>query len=155
MNISVHELPNRVGAELRGLDVAKPMDEATFLIVKQAHTDYGLLLVRGQQHISHRQYTDFAGRFDKLMSGYPQASGYQKENENFFFRKNTQKERYEHPQNPYIFVVSNVKRNGQPIGLAKAGQYWHSDMYFTERPANTSMLFLKGYSTGRGRYTGD
>lgn len=142
MNITVHEFPNRIGAELRGLDLAQPMDEATFLLVKQAHTDYGLLLIREQKHISHRQYTDFASRFDILMSGYPQASGYQQENEEFF-QANTQKERYEHPRNPYIFVVSNVKKNGQPIGLAKAGQYWHSDMYFTERPANTSMLFSR------------
>lgn len=140
MTMTVHPLPGNVGVELSGLDLARPLDDALFEEVHQRYIDHGLVLVRGQQHLGHQQYTDFAGRFDPLMAGYPQASGHQQENDDYF-RQNTGKPRYEHPQNPYIFVISNVKENGRPIGLAKAGQYWHSDMYFIDRPAHSTTLF--------------
>jgi taurine dioxygenase len=136
---TIHPLENQIGAEIRGLDLAHPLDAAGFEQVQRAYLDYGFLLVRGQQHLTHRQLTDFTGRFGELMAGYPQASGHQRENEHYF-KKQVREARYEHPENPYIFIISNEKEDGRPIGLAKAGQYWHSDMYFIDRPAHASAL---------------
>ena len=143
MSISVRLFANNAGAELLGLDLTKPLDETTFAAVHQAYVDYGMLLIRGQQRVTHRQYTDFASRFDPLMVGYPQASGYQQEDAAHFRKEKDDSGRFAHPENPYIFVISNVKKNGRPIGLAKAGQYWHSDMYFIDRPAHSSTLFAQ------------
>ncbi len=142
MTISIQPLPNQVGAELPDLDLAQPLSNSVFDQVHQAYLDYGFIFIRGQQHISHQQYTGFAGRFDTLMAGYPQASGHQQENADYF-DKNNNAARYEHPENPCIFIISNIKEQGRPIGLAKAGQYWHSDMYFIDRPAHSTTLFAQ------------
>ena len=104
MTISIQPLPNHTGAELIGLDLAQPLSDAAFDQVHQAYLDYGFILIRRQQHISHRQYTGFASRFDELMAGYPQASGHQQENASYF-GKNTAEARYEHPETR-IFLLS-------------------------------------------------
>jgi taurine dioxygenase len=41
---------------------------------------------------------------------------------------------------PEILVVSNIVENGKPIGLGDAGQYWHSDLSYKERPSLGSLL---------------
>jgi taurine dioxygenase len=42
-----------------------------------------------------------------------------------------------------VFVVSNVKERGKPKGAIRAGQYWHSDCSYTERPTMASLLHAR------------
>ena len=35
---------------------------------------------------------------------------------------------------PEILIISNIKENGQPIGLGDAGHFWHSDLSYKEKP---------------------
>ena len=42
---------------------------------------------------------------------------------------------------PEVFVVSNMRKNGKPVGAINAGQYWHSDLSYTARPTFASMLY--------------
>ena len=44
------------------------------------------------------------------------------------------------PGHPEILIVSNVKENGQPIGLGDAGAYWHSDISYKPKPSLGSLL---------------
>lgn len=37
-------------------------------------------------------------------------------------------------------MVSNIRENGQPIGLGDAGHFWHSDLSYEEVPKLGSML---------------
>ncbi len=39
-----------------------------------------------------------------------------------------------------MFLISNVKDKGKPIGAIRAGQYWHSDCSYMERPTLASLL---------------
>jgi taurine dioxygenase len=39
-----------------------------------------------------------------------------------------------------VLIVSNIKENGQPIGLGDAGHFWHSDLSYKEKPSLGSML---------------
>ena len=48
--------------------------------------------------------------------------------------------RYLHPDHPGIYRVSNKVQAGEPLGRARAGDYWHSDVSFRERPAMASLL---------------
>ncbi len=54
------------------------------------------------------------------------------------------------PGMPEVFVVSNVRRDGKPVGAVNAGQYWHSDLSYTARPTFASMLHAKEVPTGKG-----
>ena len=49
--------------------------------------------------------------------------------------------KYLHPAYPAIFRVSNKVADGQVLGRAKAGNYWHSDVSFREHPAQASLLY--------------
>src|SRR6516164_9512408 len=45
------------------------------------------------------------------------------------------------PENPDVFIVSNVKEAGKPIGAIRAGQYWHSDCSYMAKPTLASLLY--------------
>jgi alpha-ketoglutarate-dependent taurine dioxygenase len=43
---------------------------------------------------------------------------------------------------PEIYIVSNVKMNGQPIGSLGDGEaVWHTDMSYLDMPPKASMLY--------------
>jgi Taurine catabolism dioxygenase TauD, TfdA family len=42
---------------------------------------------------------------------------------------------------PEIVVVSNVTEDGRPIGVPRAGENWHSNMYYAARPPRGTMLY--------------
>jgi len=81
------------------------------------------LIVLKEQTLADQQYCDFAGRF-----GFPVP--YLQEN-------------YRHPDYPLIFVSSNVKKDGKPIGVPRTGGYWHSDTSFETEPKVITMLMPK------------
>lgn len=54
------------------------------------------------------------------------------------------------PGMPEVFVVSNVRRDGKPVGAVNAGQYWHSDLSYTAQPTFASMLHAREVPAGRG-----
>jgi len=50
-------------------------------------------------------------------------------------------DRFHHPVDPNILILSNVHRNGQPIGLVDAGTYFHTDYSYLEVPARCTILY--------------
>ncbi len=48
--------------------------------------------------------------------------------------------KFQLPGMPEVMVLSNVIENGQPIGLADAGQDWHTDMSYSETIAYANVL---------------
>jgi taurine dioxygenase len=50
-------------------------------------------------------------------------------------------DQFHHPEHPEILILSNVKRNGEPIGLADAGTYFHTDYSYLEVPARATLLY--------------
>jgi taurine dioxygenase len=42
-----------------------------------------------------------------------------------------------------IFVSSNVKTNGKQIGVARTGQFWHSDLSFEKEPELITLMLPK------------
>jgi taurine dioxygenase len=47
------------------------------------------------------------------------------------------------PGHPEIFVVSNVKEDGKLKGAVYAGQYWHSDLSYMQKPSLGSLLLCR------------
>ncbi|AVS71953.1 taurine dioxygenase [Paracidovorax avenae] len=109
-----------LGAEVLGLDLSRPLGDADFARLHQAHLDHHVVVFRDQR-ITPRQLIDFSRRFGPLQ---------------IHVLKN-----FQLADHPEILIVSNIKdANGQPIGLGDAGHYWHSDLSYKERPSLGSLL---------------
>ena len=50
-------------------------------------------------------------------------------------------DQFHHPEHSDILILSNVQKNGQPIGLADAGTYFHTDYSYLEIPARCTTLY--------------
>jgi len=118
-HFDVRPFAENVGAEIVGLDLSKPLNDADFARVHQAHLDYHVVVFR-DQHITPQQQIDFSRRFGVLQIHVLKQ----------FLLAN-------HPE---ILIVSNIVENGQPVGLGDAGKYWHSDLSYKELPSLGSML---------------
>lgn len=113
-----------VGAEIRGLDLGRELDNETFAAVYQAWLDACVLLFR-RQCLSDPQLIAFSRRFGELdmapINGHGQA-----------FVEG-------HPE---MFVISNVVEGGRVIGSLGDGEcLWHTDMSYSEVPPKASCLY--------------
>ena len=50
-------------------------------------------------------------------------------------------DQFHHPEHPDILILSNVKQDGEPIGLADAGTYFHTDYSYLDVPARATLLY--------------
>ena len=50
-------------------------------------------------------------------------------------------DQFHHPEHADILILSNRRRNGEPVGLADAGTYFHTDYSYLEVPARCTMLY--------------
>jgi taurine dioxygenase len=107
------------GAEVLGLDLSRPLADADFARLHQAHLDHHVLVFRDQR-ITPDQQIAFSRRFGPLQIHVLH--------------------QFQLPGYPEVLVVSNIKENGRPIGLGDAGAFWHSDLSYVETPSLGSML---------------
>jgi taurine dioxygenase len=108
-----------LGAEVVGLDLSRPLSQEDFARLHRAHLDHHVLVFRDQR-ITPEQQVDFSRRFGPLQ---------------IHVLRN-----FQLAGHPEILIVSNIKENGQPIGLGDAGHYWHSDLSYVAKPSLGSML---------------
>src|SRR5215475_1837287 len=120
-----------LGAEIRGVDLAHPLDDATFAAIERAYAAHGVVFFRDQR-ITPPQQVAFTRRFGEI-------------------EFNVFGERWSVPGSPEIVVVSNVTEDGRPIGVRRAGENWHSDMCYTARPPRGTMLHAIEVPELRGR----
>jgi taurine dioxygenase len=121
MSIEIIPTGAALGAEIRGVDLAKPIDDAAFAVIERTYNEYGVIFFRGQQ-ITPPQQVAFTRRFGEI-------------------EFNIFGERWSVSGSPEIVVVSNVTENGRPLGVRRAGENWHSDMCYTARPPRGTMLY--------------
>jgi len=50
-------------------------------------------------------------------------------------------EQFHHPEHADILILSNVQKDGEPIGLADAGTYFHTDYSYLDVPARATTLY--------------
>lgn len=128
--IAHHEVPPQhfdvrpfdapVGAEIVGLDISRPINDADFARIHRAHLDHHVVVFRDQQ-VSPAAHIDFSRRFGPLEIHVLH--------------------QFHLAQHPEILIVSNIKNdNGEPIGLGDAGAYWHSDISYKPEPSLGSLL---------------
>jgi taurine dioxygenase len=108
-----------LGATITGLDLSCPLSDKDFGQLLRALGRYGVLHFPGQTLTAAAQKA-FAARFGSLEINVA----------NTFKNK-------DHPE---VMTLSNMVENGKPIGLADAGQDWHTDMSYSKTIALTSVL---------------
>lgn len=121
MSIEIIPTGAAVGAEIRGVDLSLPLDDATFAVIERAYNEHGVIFFR-DQHVTPPQQVAFTRRFGEIAF-------------NIFG------ERWSVPGSPEIVVVSNITEDGKPIGIRRAGENWHSDMCYTATPPRGTMLY--------------
>ena len=124
----------RLGASIEGLDLSKPLAEREVEEIIQAIGRYGVLCFP-RQRLTARQHKDFAARFGELEINV--ASG-----------------AYQEPGIPEVMILSNIVKDGKPIGLADAGQDWHTDMSYSKTIAFANVLYALEVPRRNGQVLG-
>jgi taurine dioxygenase len=108
-----------LGAEVIGLDLAQPLSTDDLAVLHRAHLDHHVLVFRDVR-ITPSQQVAFSRLFGALQIHVLR--------------------QFQLASDPEVLVISNIKENGQPIGLGDAGHYWHSDLSYKAIPSLGSML---------------
>ena len=112
--------PDSFGARIEGLDLTQPLGAADFHLVLAALVEHGVICLPGQQ-IDAAALKAFASRFGTLEINVANA--------------------YQEPGHPEVMVLSNMREEGRAIGLADAGQDWHTDMSYSRDIAFANVLY--------------
>ncbi len=126
MAIEAIPLTKYIGAEIRGVDLTKPLDEVTKKAVYNLWLEHLVLLFRGQE-LTQEQFVAATGNFGSLakLVRPPEfrPPGYARILDN-------------------IMLISNIRENGIPIGALPDGEMWfHHDMLHVEMPHKGTCLY--------------
>ena len=120
MSITIRPFDAALGAEICGVDLAKPLAGEDFAAIERAYYEYSLLLFRSQQ-ISPAQQVDFSRRFGELEIHVL--------------------DQWRLDEHPEILIVSNIKDGDRHVGVYNAGRYWHTDLSYMQAPSRGSLLY--------------
>jgi taurine dioxygenase len=115
-SLDIRQASGAVGAEIHGVDLRRPLDDATFGEIRQAFHDHGVIFLRGQD-ITPDQHIAFAERFGPI-------------NINRFFTPVPG-----HPQ------IAEVRK--EPDQKKNIGEAWHADHSYDQVPALGSVLLAR------------
>jgi len=114
--IGVSSLTPHIGAEIEGVDLAKPISNEQFSEIYQAWLDWKVIVFR-DQHIDREQHKAFGRRFGSLHV-HPMQHTY--------------------GGDPEVLTVKTTKDSAYT-----AGNGWHTDVTCDEIPPLGSMLYMK------------
>ena len=124
--LQVRPLSPALGAEVRGVDMGKPVDAATFAELHEAWMQH-LVIVLPRQHITDEQHVAFTRSF-----GAPEIF-----HQKIIKSKNLRE----------IFRVSNVDDDGQlmppdhpTVTQLSLAQFWHTDSSYLQVPCTGALL---------------
>ncbi len=109
------------GVEVSDIDLARDHDPATVDALRWLWAEHGLLLFRDQT-LEEKDIVDFSALFGALEIHV--------------------REEYLAPDHPELLIVSNLKKNGEPIGILSDHEVgWHHDQIYRKHPAVGSLLY--------------
>jgi taurine dioxygenase len=109
-----------LGARVEGIDLARRLSDREFGLLLGALAEFGVLRIPGQT-IGVAALKEFAGRFGSLEVNVANS--------------------FHEPGHPEVMILSNIKEGAKPIGLADAGQDWHTDMSYSSQIAFANVLY--------------
>ena len=109
-----------LGAMIEGLDLSKPLADEAFKQMVHTLGEYGVIRFPNQK-LTGRNLKEFSAQFGELEINVANS--------------------YQEPGIPEVMILSNIVENGKPIGLADAGQDWHTDMSYSRTVAFANVLY--------------
>jgi taurine dioxygenase len=107
------------GAIITDIDLSRPLSDEVFSAVLGALVQHCVICLPSQ-NINATQLKDFSSRFGTLEINVANS--------------------YQEPGHPEVMILSNMEENGKPVGLAAAGQDWHTDMSYSKEIAFANVL---------------
>jgi len=123
-----------LGATVTGIDLREPLDGAVRDTLLQALARHGVLCFPGQD-LAPAEQRDFSASFGSLEVNVAAAG-------------------FHAGGLPEVMVLSNIEQDGKPIGLADAGQGWHTDMSYSATVALATVLHAREVPEEDGRTLG-
>jgi len=121
--LKITKLADALGAEVSGVDIAKPLSQDDLQQILSAWKEHLVLRFRGQE-LTDPQLLDVSRNFGEIDPPGPNSYG-----KPFL------------ADFPDINVISNIKEGDQPIGgLGDGEAVWHADMTYIETPPKASFL---------------
>ncbi len=133
MPITITPSGAALGARIEGVDLSKPLDDATFDEVRRAFYEHEVVYFRGAT-LNDEDHIRLSARFGEL-------------------RKLKLDQLHAH--HPEMFIVSNIVENGRHIGAYDAGLFWHTDGAYLKNPHAISALRALEIPIQDGRALGD
>ncbi|HET7365274.1 MAG TPA: TauD/TfdA family dioxygenase [Burkholderiales bacterium] len=122
--IEVHKIGDALGAEISGVDLARPLAPEVFAEIRRAWLEHLVIRFRGQR-LTDARLLAFSRFFGELEPPGPNPYG-----KPFL------------PEHPEMNVISNIKADGVPIGgLGDGEAIWHADMTYVETPPMAAILY--------------
>ena len=123
-----------LGASIEGVDLAQPISDSDFKQILRALGERGVLCFP-KQRLETADFARFGRMFGELEINVAN--------------------QFHEPGFPEVMVLSNMTRNGKPIGLGDAGQGWHTDMSYSTEIALANVLYAIKVPARDGRALGD
>lgn len=124
MVLTIEPVSKALGARVAGIDLAGPIDAATFDALHEAMLAHQVLVFPGQD-LSEADHL----RFSELWGPLPVRHRYRGRREKDVTHKS-------------IMLVSNIRENGEPIGsLPDGAMMFHSDGAYDEAPYKYTLLY--------------
>ncbi len=123
-----------LGARIEGVDLAQPVADAVFRQILRALGEHGVLCFP-RQRLETEQFARFGRMFGELEINVAN--------------------QFHEPGFSEVMVLSNMTKDGKPIGLADAGQGWHTDMSYSREIALANVLHAIKVPMRDGRPLGD
>jgi taurine dioxygenase len=132
MNVRPSE--ESLGARIEGVDLSQPLGDGEFGRILRALGEHGVLCFP-RQRLETEQFARFGRMFGELEVNVAN--------------------QFHEPGFPEVMVLSNMTRDGKPVGLADAGQGWHTDMSYSSEIALANVLYAIKVPVRAGRPLGD
>ncbi len=123
-----------LGATVMDIDLSKRLSEEDFATVLGALGRYGVLRFPGQA-IDAAALREFSQRFGSIQTSL---TG-----------------KHHDPEVPEVGILSNIKVDGEYIGIPDAGQDWHTDMSYRDLMGFVNVLFAVKVPRRDGRALGN
>jgi taurine dioxygenase len=123
-----------LGANVEGIDLSQPLAPADFGSILRALGEHGVLCFP-RQSLDALQLRAFSQHFGGLQGSLTGT--------------------YCEAGMPEVMILSNIVEDGKPIGLADAGQDWHTDMSYNDLIGFSNVLYGIKIPRRDGRVLGD
>lgn len=117
-DLNIRQLSHALGAEVTGVDLRQPLDDATVGRIADLWDEHLVLVFRDQDitPADHVRFSRYFGELSKLDSSHP-VDGF-----------------------PEVLRVTNKMIDGKPSNTRNTGRNWHSDQTWSDTPAHGSLL---------------